>query len=113
MEQLIARFYELKAIQKQVEEELGALRGKLIDTYAEAGSVEEGGFQLSISYQERREYSDDRLYNSLPDPTLWRLMSRADSGKIASLLKLNVIHERILDGTYEQKKVPVLRVQKQ
>ena len=112
MEQLIARFYELKEIQKQVEDELGTLRSKLIDAYAEAGSAEEGDFKLLISYQERRDYSDDRLYNSLPDPSLWRLMSRADTGKIASLLKLNVIHEKILEGTYEQKKVPVLRVQK-
>ncbi|MGG1663027.1 hypothetical protein [Brevibacillus sp. NRS-1366] len=112
MEQQLARYYELKEIQKLVEEELNVLRNELIESYAEAGSAEEGEYKLSISYQERREFNDERLYNSLPDPSLWRLMSRADTGKIASLLKLNVIHEQMLTGTYVQRKVPVLRVQK-
>ena len=112
MEQQVARYYELKELQKQLEDELNELRGKLIDAYAEVGSAEEGDYKLSISYQERREFNDEKLYNSLSDPSLWRLMSRADTGKISSLLKLNVIHEQMLAGTYEQKKVPVLRVQK-
>ena len=112
MDQPIARYYELKEIQKQVEEELNELRSKLIEAYSEAGSAEEGEYKLLISYQERREYNDDRLYNALPDPSLWRLMSKADTGKISSLLKLNVIHEKVLADTFEPKKVPVLRVQK-
>ncbi|WP_421617476.1 hypothetical protein ACAF76_003680 [Brevibacillus sp. TJ4] len=112
MEQLVARYYELKELQKQVEEELEALRARLLDAYAEAGQAQEGEYRLSISYQERRDYHDDRLYNALPDPSLWRLMSRADGGKIASLVKLNVIAEPLLSGTYELRKIPVLRVKK-
>lgn len=112
MEQLLARYYELKELQKQVEEELDALRTRLLDTYTEAGHAEEGEYRLSISYQERREYHDDKLYNALPDPSLWRLMSRADGGKISSLVKLNVIAEPLLAGTYELRRVPVLRVKK-
>ena len=112
MERLVARYYELKELQKQVEEELEALRSRLLDEYTEAGGAEEGEYRLAISYQERREYHDDKLYNALPDPSLWRLISRADGGKIASLLKLNVISEPILAGTYELRKVPVLRVKK-
>lgn len=112
MDQPIARYYELKEIQKQVEDELNALRGQLLEAHSEIGSAEEGEYKLSITYQERREYNDDRLFNALPDASLWRLMSKADTGKISSLLKLNVIHEQILTDTYEPKKVPVLRVQK-
>lgn len=112
MEEQLARYYELKEIQKQVEEELSDLRQKLMDAHAESGMTEAGNYRLTISYQDRREYHDDKLYNALPDPSLWRLMSRADTGKIASLLKLNVIKDNILTGTYEQRKVPVLKVQK-
>lgn len=112
MEQQLARYYELKELQKRVEEELNELRNTLIQSCPNTDSLEEGAYKLTISYQERREYNDERLYNALPDPALWRLMSRADTGKITSLLKLNVIHEKVLAGTYELKKVPVLRVQK-
>jgi len=112
MEEHLARYYELKETQKQVEEELGALRSKLLESCQDAASFEAGAYKLTIAYQERREYNDDRLYNSLPDPSLWRLVSKADAGKIGSLLKLNILHERVLAGTYESKKVPVLRIQK-
>lgn len=112
MEEHLARYFELKETQKRVEEELNELRNKLVESCQDKDSLEEGAYRLTISYQERREYNDDRLYNALPDPSLWRLVSRADTGKITSLLKLNVIHERVLTGTYELKKVPVVRVQK-
>ncbi|TRY24403.1 hypothetical protein FOI68_17295 [Brevibacillus sp. LEMMJ03] len=112
MEQQLARYYELKEAQKKIEEELNDLRQKLLADFAETGEAEAGAYKLTIHYQERREYHDERVYNALPDPSLWRLMSRADAGKIASLLKLNVIHDGILEGTYELKHIPVLRVQK-
>ncbi|MED4584193.1 hypothetical protein P9578_15525 [Brevibacillus choshinensis] len=112
MEEHLARYYELKEMQKQVEEELNDLRNKLVESCQNTDSLEEGAYKLTISYQERREYNDDRLYNALPDPALWRLLSRVDTGKITSLLKLNVIHEHVLAGTYETKRVPVVRVQK-
>ncbi|MED4784127.1 hypothetical protein [Brevibacillus choshinensis] len=112
MEEHLARYYELKEMQKQVEEELNDLRNKLVESCQNTDSLEEGAYKLTISYQERREYNDDRLYNALPDPALWRLLSRVDTGKVTSLLKLNVIHEHVLAGTYETKRVPVVRVQK-
>jgi len=112
MDNHLARYYQLKETQKQVEEELNLLRSELLERYAEAGKAETDEYALSISYQERREYNDDKVYNALPDASLWRLMSRADTGKIASLLKLNVLQEQWLTGTYEVRKVPVVRVQK-
>ncbi len=112
MEQQIARYYELKLMQKEIEEQLEQLKKHILEIHPEAGSVEAGEYKLTVSFQERREYHDDRLFNALPDPSLWRLMSKADSGKISSLMKLNVIHEGIVDGTYDIKKIPTLRVQK-
>ncbi|WP_396136140.1 hypothetical protein [Brevibacillus brevis] len=112
MQEHLARYYELKEMQKRVEEELNELRSILVENCQGADCVEEGDYKLTITYQERREYNDERLYNALPDQSLWRLMSRADTGKINSLVKLNVIPEKVLTGTYELKKVPVLRVQK-
>jgi hypothetical protein len=112
MENRLARYYDLKEIQKRLEEELNLLRNELLEAYAEAGKAETGEYALSISYQERREYNDDKVFNALPDASLWRLMSKADTGKITSLLKLNVVQEQWLAGTYELRKVPVVRVQK-
>ncbi|MDH4618527.1 hypothetical protein [Brevibacillus sp. AY1] len=112
MDNPLARYYELKETQKLIEEELNLLRNELLEAYAEAGKAEAGEYQLTINHQERREYNDDKVFNALPDASLWRLMSRADTGKIASLLKLNVVQEQWLTGTYELRKVPVLRVQK-
>jgi hypothetical protein len=113
MEPLLARYYELKEKQKQVEQELEKLRIRILESFAEAGQAREGEYRLTISYQERRNYHDDKLFNALPDPALWRLMSRADPGKISSLLKLKIIQEPLLEGTYELKKVPILRVEKE
>lgn len=112
MEELLARYYELREIQKRLEEEMNELRATLLASHAEAAHAEAGEYKLTISYQERRDYHDEWLYNALPDASLWRLMSKADNGKIASLLKLNVISEQVLAGTYEVRKVPVIRVQK-
>jgi hypothetical protein len=112
MENHLARYYELKETQKRIEDELNQLRGELLEAYEEAGIAETGEYALTISYQERREYNDDKVFNALPDASLWRLMSKADTGKISSLLKLNVVQEQWLAGTYELRKVPVVRVQK-
>jgi hypothetical protein len=37
-------------------------------------------------------------------------MSKDDSGKISSLIKLNVIHDGIVKGTYDLRKIPTIRV---
>lgn len=113
MEQQLTRYYELKRMQKEIEEELDELKKQILTSYPSAGSLVVGEYKLTVSIQERREYNDERLYNALPDPTLWRLLSKADTGKVAGLLKLRVIHENTVEGTYELRKISVLRVQKQ
>jgi hypothetical protein len=108
----IARYYQLKLMQKEIEDELDELKKQILEAHPDAGSVEAGEYKLTVHFQERREYNDERLYNALPDPSLWRLLSKADAGKISSLIKLQVIHDGILEGTYQLRKIPTLRVQK-
>lgn len=112
MEQKLARYYELKQLQKEIETELEGIRQQILEWCPDAYTVETGGYKLTISFQEKRDYDDSRLYNALPDPSIWRLLSRADTGKINSLLKLQVISENMLEGTYETRNVPYIRVQK-
>jgi hypothetical protein len=112
VEQQIARYYQLKLMQKEIEDELDELKKQILEAHPDAGSVEVGEYKLTVHFQERREYNDERLYNALPDPSLWRLLSKADAGKISSLIKLQVIHDGIVEGTYQLRKIPTLRVQK-
>lgn len=113
MEEKIARYYELKLIQKQVEEELERLRSEVLANFAIPTSEEIGSFKLTIRHQERREYDDHLLYQSLQDKEVWRLLSKADPAKISGLLKLNILSEEQLSGTYKIKQVPYIQVQKQ
>jgi len=112
MESKLARFFELKQMQKEIEEELEVIRKAILQQYSEPVSLEIGDYRLKVTSQARREYDDNVLYNSLPDSSLWRLLSKTDTAKVASLLKLNVISEKILEGTYTIKYIPYVQVQK-
>ncbi len=113
MEEKLARYHELKLLKKQIDNELEELRQLFLQEFPEPTKQEFGDYLLRISYQEKREYDDNKLYNALPDPSIWRLVSKVDSSKLASLLKLNILSEEILNRTYELKKVPYIQVQKQ
>ncbi len=112
MEEKVARYYELKQAQKEIEGEMEHLRKELLNYYTEGTSEEFTEYNIKISFQERKEYDDAALYNALPDASLWRLLSKADGSKIASLIKLNVINEEILKDTYKVKQVPYIQVSK-
>ncbi|MOA49133.1 hypothetical protein D3C78_1719820 [compost metagenome] len=74
--------------------------------------IELGGYRVKTVFQERKEYDDIKLYEALPDPEVWRMLSKADSSKVASLIKLNVISEDKIIDTYFVKKVTLLQVDK-
>lgn len=112
VEQQVARYHELKQMQKMLDEELEQLRKQIIAACADTDSMEIGDYSVRITTQERREYDDTLLYEALPDASVWRLLSKADGAKINSLLKLQIINEETLKGTYQVKNVPVIRVQK-
>jgi integrase len=110
----VQRYYELKVRHKEMEQEMSELRRQILDWCAENGLTESeiGEYRVRIIAQDRREYDEDKLYKALPDAEVWRLISKADPAKIAGLVKLNVLNEEILQGTYTLKKVTALQVDK-
>ncbi|MUT65716.1 hypothetical protein [Paenibacillus sp. NEAU-GSW1] len=114
MDKKIRRYYQLKQKQKELEEELGGLRSEIIQHCSEQGvsELESGSYRVKIVAQERKEFDEGKLYEALPDPRVWRLASKADAGKIAGLIKLNVITEETIKDTFSTRSVSVLIVDK-
>jgi hypothetical protein len=108
------RYFQLKKKQKEIEQELSELRSEIMAYCTEQGSNETdlGNYKVRIIDQERKEYDDNKLYEALPDPQVWRLMSKADPAKISGLIKMNVITEEAIKDTYVTKKVSSLLVDK-
>ncbi|MBJ9992656.1 MULTISPECIES: hypothetical protein [Paenibacillus] len=114
MDKIVDRYYLLKQRQRETEQELKQLREE-ITAYCEtqqADQLEIGAYKVKLVSQIRKEYDDQKLYEALPDPDLWRLMSKADGSKISSLVRLRVIPEERLENTYEVKQIKLLHVDK-
>lgn len=114
MEEQLQRYFELKQVKKEMEEELSSLRLEIISHLAEKEllSLETEEYEAKVVVQQRKEYDDELLYKALPDPEVWKLMSKSDPGKIASLIKLGVISEQGIVHTYETRKTELLIVNK-
>ncbi len=112
METQVKRYFQLKKKQKEIEQELGDLRNEIINhcTEQEMTELQMGPYQVKIVSQERKEYDDNKLYAALPDPSVWKMISKADPTKIASLIKLNVISEDTVRDTLSIKKISLLQV---
>ncbi|MDP5275558.1 hypothetical protein [Chengkuizengella axinellae] len=110
----IKKYVELKNQQKQISEELSLLRDDIISFMDKIDETEMDfeSYLVKVVPQERRLYDDDKLYKSLPDDSLWRLMSKADTSKINGLLKLNIIKEDLLKDAYQVKKISNLQINK-
>ncbi|OZB95179.1 hypothetical protein [Paenibacillus sp. XY044] len=114
MDRIVDRYYLLKQRQRETEQELKQLREE-ITAYCEerqAEQLEIGAYKVKLVSQTRKEYDDEKLYEALPDPDLWRLMSKADGSKISSLVRLSVIQEERLEDTFEVKHIKLLHVDK-
>ncbi|AJS57235.1 hypothetical protein [Paenibacillus sp. IHBB 10380] len=114
MDKKVKRYYQLKQKQKETEQELTELRSEILNHCAEQDvtDLEVGSYKVKIIRQERKEYDDHKLYESLPDPEVWRMLSKPDSSKIASLIKLNVISEDRIRDTFSVKNITLLQVDK-
>ncbi|MCL6458178.1 MAG: hypothetical protein K6T85_09250 [Gorillibacterium sp.] len=114
MEQKVKRYYQLKQKHKEIEQELSELRGAITTYCAEQGvnELEFGSYKVKLVHQERKDYDDKKLYDALPDPEVWRLLSKTDASKVASLLKLNVISEEAVKDTFQIKAITLLQVDK-
>ncbi|WP_372239012.1 hypothetical protein [Paenibacillus sp. FSL A5-0031] len=114
LDKTVRRYYQQKQKQKEIEQELTELRQTIMSYLAEqeANELEIGSHKVKVVVQERKEYDDNKLYEALPDPELWRMLSKPDGTKIASLVKLNVINEEKLKDTFSTKTVKLLQVDK-
>ncbi|WP_127572850.1 hypothetical protein [Paenibacillus xylaniclasticus] len=114
MEETLRTYYELKQQQKELEQALDELREEIIAWCAQHEGEERlaGGYGARIVQQDRRVYDDSRLYEALPEASVWRLVSKADPAKVASLVKLNMISEEALRGTYTTKRIQSLQVRR-
>lgn len=115
MEKKVQQYYKLKSRQKEIEKELTGLRQEILAYCTDQGETEKviGSYRVKLITQQRKEYDDEKLYNTLADPQVWRLLSRADPAKVASLAKLKVIAEERLTDTFTVKAVTLLQVDKQ
>jgi len=114
MDKKVKRYYLLKQKHKEIEQELTDLRSEIIGYCAEqcVSELEIGRYRIKIVLQERKEYDDNKLYDAIPDPGIWRLLSKTDNSKIGSLMKLNVITEEQLKDTFSVKNITLLQVDK-
>jgi len=114
MDKKIQRYYKLKQQQKEIEQELSLLRGDITAYCAEQGltELESGSYRVKLVLQERKEYNDNKLYEALPDPDIWRMLSKPDPAKISSLLKLGVISDAVLKDAFATKSITLLQVER-
>ncbi|WP_042166967.1 hypothetical protein [Paenibacillus gorillae] len=114
MDKAVRRYYQLKQKQKELEQELSELRAEILNHCEEQqlSELETKSYRVRLVLQERKEYDDDKLYEAIPDPEVWRLLSKADASKVASLIKLNVVPEDRIRDTYSVKRVSLLHVDK-
>jgi hypothetical protein len=110
----VRRYYQLKQRQNEIDQELAQLRGEITAYCTEQGATELviGNYKVKLVVQDRKEYDDNKLYDALPDPGVWRMLSKPDPRKISGLLKLNVISEEKLKDTYTVKTITLLQVDK-
>lgn len=108
------QYYKLKQKQKEIEKELGELRQDIVNYCGELekNETEIGSYKIKLVTQNRKEYDDQKLYETLSDPEVWRMLSKSDPAKIASLTKLNVISEDKITHTYSLKTITLLQVDK-
>ncbi|MDP9699093.1 hypothetical protein SAMN05720606_101373 [Paenibacillus polysaccharolyticus] len=114
MEQKVQTYFELKQQQKEIEQQLSVLRDEIVAYCAQQGvyETEVGGYKVKTVLQHRKEYDDQKLYASLPDPEIWRLLSKVDSHKLKSLIKLNVLSEEQVSPACTVKQVTLLQIDK-
>ncbi|QGQ95630.1 hypothetical protein EHS13_12420 [Paenibacillus psychroresistens] len=114
MDKKVKRYYTLKQKQKEIEQEVAELRTEITTYCAEKGitALEVGKYKVKIVLQDRKEYDDSKLYDALPDPEVWKMISKSDSSKITSLIKLDVISEETIKDTFSIKSITLLQVEK-
>ncbi len=112
--QMIKRYAVLKKRRSELDQEMNELRDQIIAHCEElqVNELESGSYRVKLTLQERKEYDDMKVYAALPDPEIWRLISRADAAKIASTIKLGVLSAESLRDTFSSKRITLLHIDK-
>jgi len=86
MEKKVQQYYRLKQKQKEIEKELADLRQDILSYCSEQGATEAeiGSYKVKLVLQNRKEYDDLKLYETLSDPEVWRMLSKSDPAKVPS-----------------------------
>jgi len=71
-----------------------------------------GTYRVRLVQSERKEYHETLLFNALPDPELWRMLSKPDQGKITGLIKVGALKEEQLKDTFTVKQQVALIIDK-
>ena len=110
----VRKYARLKKRKQEIEAEMSRLRGRIIEFCNREGQNEfqSGSYQVKLVRQERKEYDDQKLYDALADPDVWKLVSKADAEKIAGLLKIGVLTPELLADTYTVKRITLLQIEK-
>lgn len=108
----LIRYCDLKLQQKEIEDEMEELRKEIIAMYQDSADIKINDYTLKIVYQDRKNYNNQLVFDALPDPELWKNVSKVDGAKLTALIKAEIITEDMLEGTYTVSKVPYLYVHK-
>lgn len=109
-EEMLARYYDLNRIKKEIEAEMSLLKQNFhsyMDSHAgenHKGEAAEGGFKLLRQIRKAEKYNDrmtvDRLY-ALNLEELVQVVKRPDSKKIDAAIKLGLLQEEELEDCKE------------
>ncbi|MFC6331492.1 hypothetical protein ACFP56_02580 [Paenibacillus septentrionalis] len=114
MNKLISRYYQLKQKNKAIEQELAELKEQIVQHMNSESVTEQtvGSYRVRLIQSERKEYHETLLFNALPDPELWRMLSKPDQGKITGLIRVGALKEEQLKDTYTVKQQVALIIDK-
>lgn len=114
MNKLISRYYQLKQKNKSIEQELAELKEQIVQHLNNENVTDQtiGTYRVRLVQSERKEYHETLLFNALPDPELWRMLSKPDQGKITGLIKVGALKEEQLKDTYTVKQQVALIIDK-
>lgn len=113
--ELVKKYARLKKKKTDIDNEISQIRKQIVDYCVEqnVSSFESGRYRIKLVHQERKEYDDQKLFDALPDPSVWKMISKADSTKINSLINLNILTPSMLKDSYQLKQITLLQVEKQ
>lgn len=109
---MLARFYSLQELKKEIEQELGQLKDKLNDYFDEsvgenrAGEIEQEGYVLKRQIRKTEKFDEERAVKRLEElqmADLIETVKRPDKNKVHAAVELGLLRaEQVEDLTVRQ-----------